>query len=95
MRGHRPTNGLDAILDIEVKKLSALGRFVLLLFESHQARKTTTHYQFVDSKSSHVCPPCNGCFSLKDQTTVETFLCTCSKYPQKLSNSIARVIRFV
>lgn len=57
VRGHRPTNGLDAILDIEVKKLSALGRFVLLPFESHQARKTTTHYQFVDSKSLFSCLP--------------------------------------
>lgn len=106
MRGHRHCNGLDAILDIEVKGLSALGRSVSPQLEGRVARKTkfllkcpeeqtTTHYQYVASPSSHVCPFCNGRFSLESQSTVKTFLCAGSKYPLKSTNSIPRVIRFV
>lgn len=53
---HRHSNGLDAILDIKVSKLSALGRSVSLQLESREARKTkfilmcpkemATHYQY-------------------------------------------------
>lgn len=106
VRGHRHSNGLDAILDIEVKRLSALGRFVSPQLEGREARKTkfllmcpeeqaTTHYQYVVSLSSHVCPFGNGHFSLKGQSIVGRFLYICSKYPLKSRNSIPRVIRFV
>lgn len=64
MRGHRHSNGLDAILDIEVKKLSALDMFVSLPLEGPEAGIMTT--QYVVSKSSHVCAFCNGRFSLED-----------------------------
>lgn len=57
VRGHRYSNGLDAILDIEVSELSAIGRFVSPQLEGREARKTkfflmcpkemATHYQYV------------------------------------------------
>lgn len=40
VRGHSHSNGLDAILDIEVKSLSALGRFVSLQLQGHEVGKT-------------------------------------------------------
>lgn len=39
VRGHRHSNGLDAILDIEVKALSALGRFVSPRLVGREAKK--------------------------------------------------------
>lgn len=57
VRGHKRSNGLDAILDIKVSGLSALGRFVSLQLEGCEARKNNfflmcpkemaTHYQYV------------------------------------------------
>lgn len=106
VRGHGHSNGLDDILDIEVKGLSGLGRF----FRHHSWRSVkletqnssmcpeeqrTTHYHKVVSPSSHICPVSNGCFPLEGRITVGTFLCIRSKYPVISSNSIPRVIRFV
>ena len=74
VRGRGRSNGLDAILDIEVKGLSALGRFVSPQLEGREARKTklllmcpeeqmTARYQCVVSPSS-----CDGRFPLEGQS---------------------------